>query len=607
MISGRYNYIISLDKCLSFLICIGLILSISCQKVNYPGQASIGYKGGTVLSLDGKLKLTIPPGAVSINTEFRILEINSQNELYPTTGIDGRVIGKYYIIEPYETEFLKPVHVEFNYKSYLNSINNPENLGIQQLAESKGFVNVIGADNNTETKVISFFIDQTSTLKLAEFGSKCSYLSFYWNTKVIKWYMDTPSGNSYLNESNVIAALKLWQNETSSFIFEKVALRSEANLIFTELYDKNEFSNYTLDYHIFEKTGGMTTFESKTTFDRIRIFLASDDINLAQAKRILVHEVGHALGIAHTIRKELVYSVMSDSFEGTWDGKLSQNDIDALHENYALNADDKNQMRLETLLENLEYPNAITYKNDKLYYTESAAGNTVSGGRKTLNVFDLLTFTNTLLAYPDFRDALVIIDDKIFHSSYSYSIPGESGQLWVYDLNNRTDKFFLNVSIATEDMCSDSFKNFYLLGSSDKSTAKSLYKFSPPDYSSPTVLLTGLGRTLSITEYNNNLYYTDYSAIWKIDGSLQKTLFYMKPGISGLVITDKYLYYTDLFNNRIGRIELHSQTSEIIFDNIPYPCKMTIDRENHAIFFLSQGTAAKNFKDGRILKISNIE
>lgn len=137
--------------------CVCMCLLFSCKKDNdkpeepvYNGvgvatpvgtpdgtatQKTIGAEGGAITSTDGRIKLTIPAGAVSSAQQFSIQPISNQNPL---------AVGKAYRLEPHNLTFSTPVTVEFSYTE--DDIRNtiPEALGIAY-QDAKGIWQVQGA------------------------------------------------------------------------------------------------------------------------------------------------------------------------------------------------------------------------------------------------------------------------------------------------------------------------------------------------------------------------------------------------------------------------------------------------------------------------------
>lgn len=611
-----------LKSSIAFLICLFIILFFSCQKDEFPGRATIGSHGGSLTSLDGKIKLNIPANSISASTVIRITE--GYEELF--TLLNGTTIGKVYNLEPAGLTFSKPVNVEINYNN-LTDITDPEILGVVHLGNvDDNFISNISVNNDLVNKTLTFSIDCFSQLKIVEFQGKCATFKFFWSVPVIKWFLEIPLTTSYLNESNIHSALALWADETSSFVFERTYDKSTANIIFTEVSNNTGFKEFESKLHIHDKDGGMVSLDfslgtigdvALKELDHINIYIASEvfnstneEENMNRARKVITHEIGHVLGIVHTVQSTSPDPVMAESVNSSssWDGKLHQLDINALHEKYALKQAAYNEIKIDTLVDNLEYPVALFLSNKNLYFTENAGWSTSSGGKVTLNSYNTETNQKTLLmSYPDARDAMVVIGNNIYLSSWVLKIPGEQGRVTIFDLTQNKEIPFKTIEIATEDMCLDSNNNFYLLGSSDLAGAKSLYKFPASDYSTPVVLLYGLGRTNSIAFKNDIIYYSDAVGIWKVENDLLKTLFYQKKYILGMALSDTYMYYSDYFNNKIGRINLQSKVEEVMYSNISYPNKMVIDRANNTLYVLSHGTDINKYKDGKILRITNAD
>ena len=596
------------------------MILFSCQKDEFPGRATISSRGGSLTSLDGIVKVDIPANSISGSTVIRITE--GFEDLFSL--LNGTTKGKVYNLEPAGLTFSKPVNVEINYND-LSEITNPENLGVAHLGSvDDKFISNISVNNNLANKTLTFSIDHFSQLKIVEFQGNCATFKFYWNIAVIKWFLEIPLTPSYLNEANIQSALSLWANETGNLTFERTYDKKTANIIFTEVGNNNGFKEFESKLHTQNSDGGMVSLDfsvsdlgdiALTASNHINIYIASEVFNssneaenLNNARKVLAHEIGHALGIAHTVQLTSPNPVMSESANSSelWDGKLHEWDINALHEKYALKQSASNIIKIDTIVSNLEYPVALFLSNKKLYYTENAGWSTSSGGKVTLNSFNTETNQKTLLmSYPDGRDAMVVVGDRIYLSSWVLKSIGEEGRVTVFDLIQNKENPFMAIQIATNDMCLDSYNNFYLLGSSDLSTAKSLYKFPAPYYTNQKVLLTGLGRTWSIASKDDNIYYSDHDYIWKVESSLSKTIFYQKTFISGIALSDNYMYISEYFNNKISRINLQSKIVEVMFSNISYPAKMVYDKDNKVLYVLSSGTDIKKYKDGKILKITN--
>lgn len=260
------------------------------------------------------------------------------------------------------------------------------------------------------------------------------------------------------------------------------------------------------------------------------------------------------------------------------------------------------------LLNDLEYPTGLFWAEGKLYFTETAERNTTFGGNLTLNAYDLNSNNLTILKdKPQNSDALVAVNNYIYLSSPVITSPGEYGNLSMFNLSTNSESHLLDIEIAPTGMCVDENNNIYLLGGSDEPSAKSLYKFPNQNYTNPEVLLTGLGRTWEIAYHNGLLYFSDHENIYRYNQKDEPVSLISKRGISGMAITDNYIYYSEYFNNKVGRINLSTKQDELLFDNINYPSKMAIDRINKTLYLITHGTDENKYKDGQLIRIGQVD
>lgn len=110
-----------------------------------PVSVTIGAAGGSITSPNGKLKITIPAGAVNANKVFTIQPITNTNE----TGK-----GKAYRITPHGEQFAKPVQLSFSYgeEDIQNTI--PEALAIAY-QDGGGAWMAIGSTVDTVNKTVT--------------------------------------------------------------------------------------------------------------------------------------------------------------------------------------------------------------------------------------------------------------------------------------------------------------------------------------------------------------------------------------------------------------------------------------------------------------------
>lgn len=100
---------------------VGVPTPIGTPVEETPIQVTIGAAGGSINSGDGRLKVTVPAGALTSSHDFSVQIISNHNPL---------AVGDAYRIAPHDVQFAKPVTIEFSYgdEDIINTI--PEALGI---------------------------------------------------------------------------------------------------------------------------------------------------------------------------------------------------------------------------------------------------------------------------------------------------------------------------------------------------------------------------------------------------------------------------------------------------------------------------------------------
>lgn len=131
-----------MNKFFLYLSCIMLYLVTGCKKngieeIPYKGPEPVsrpagvpvgaiqsfqlGSEGGEFTTADGKLKVTVPAGAVSELTNFQVQPISN-------TADAG--VGEGYRLSPHNVNFAKPIILQFNYEELLDSIASENVLSI---------------------------------------------------------------------------------------------------------------------------------------------------------------------------------------------------------------------------------------------------------------------------------------------------------------------------------------------------------------------------------------------------------------------------------------------------------------------------------------------
>lgn len=100
---------------------VGVPTQVGVPDADMLVQEIIGAGGGDISSIDGRLKVIIPAGALAGDEEISVQTISNFNPL---------ALGQAYRIEPHDVEFAKPITIEFEYsdEEIINTI--PEALAI---------------------------------------------------------------------------------------------------------------------------------------------------------------------------------------------------------------------------------------------------------------------------------------------------------------------------------------------------------------------------------------------------------------------------------------------------------------------------------------------
>lgn len=262
------------------------------------------------------------------------------------------------------------------------------------------------------------------------------------------------------------------------------------------------------------------------------------------------------------------------------------------------------QLIVDTLLTNLEYPTGLWIKGNNIYLTETAARNTSFGGKLCLNKFDLTNNQKTiLLNNPMCSDAVVVTNDgKIYLTSYFDSYPGNSGKVSVYDPVLNIETFLFNLEMASTDMFLNDNNDILIIGCNIQPDSKSIYKLPSGNYSNPVVLKTGLGCQSCITQIGDIIYFgASEIKYFGGDGVLQA---FKNKSVHSISSSQQYLYYADVYNNFIGRIDLSTKQNDTLLSNLNAPISVRFDQSTNKLYFLESGTGAGKYKDGTLKVLS---
>jgi hypothetical protein len=267
----------------------------------------------------------------------------------------------------------------------------------------------------------------------------------------------------------------------------------------------------------------------------------------------------------------------------------------------------KEELKVSTLLTDLEYPTGLWVKDAKVYFTETNGRNTGYGGKVALSVYDTASKVKTLLVNdPENSDAVVVDSDvDIYLTSYHGALPGDVGKVSVVDHSTLIESPVCNIEIASIDMYIDGADDIYIIGTSDNPSAKSVYLLRNGSYDLPEVLHTGLGRTRCMSKSGSILYYANLAEILRFVGGTFES--FATKGAQSMSFSSKYLFYAEMSAGKVGRINISTKSDLTLASGLHSPLAVRWDGTHGKLYFLEAGTDAGEYKDGTLKVITGIQ
>ncbi|MEQ1758340.1 MAG: beta-propeller fold lactonase family protein [Vicinamibacterales bacterium] len=296
------------------------------------GAKSVGTQGGTIVAAQGGGVLTIPPGALTVPQEVHVTYATNFVPVPELAGFGPS--GPAWILEPEGLILGASATLTINVGGIVvpngSSIDNllfahygqrpvveivePRFLSSTQTVEVDllHFSTLLGWFQNQAATVI----DQRAKAYTSP-DNKWKVSGYGWGLSTLKWYVEPTANPTILTPQEITAALKQW-TDVSSLHFEQTNTRSQAQIVFVEDKTLNPacigpvcIPKFLSIFCVVARSGfGQTCgtyFASKgtgilTANDQLTIHMGSNDLETfkTELRGSLIHEIGHALGIAHT-------------------------------------------------------------------------------------------------------------------------------------------------------------------------------------------------------------------------------------------------------------------------------------------------------------------
>jgi len=272
------------------------------------GAKEIGPAGGRVSEPGGGLSVSIPAGALPSLTVISVSPAPATRPA-PFGSGEGMIAWD---LEPSGTVFQSPVTVTIPYVKFLHILGSGasvEDVAIIHSDPGGGFSDFVGTTHDPAAAAIAVPLEHFSRLTLlVSQDRRWATWNLKWTAPVITWYIRPTTSPSYLTDALVQSLIAQWTSEAGSLAFAKSTTEASANVVFVEtgstqpwlaaigcLFGANALIGHTC--FPFSAQNWRTTL---TSTDRVSVRIASGLIESeAVARHVILHEIGHALGIAH--------------------------------------------------------------------------------------------------------------------------------------------------------------------------------------------------------------------------------------------------------------------------------------------------------------------
>ena len=277
----------------------------------------ITTEGGEITSGNNVLKLTFSPGSTSQDTT---ISISIEDVTNIPTSIFGSLEGESYKLEPSGMEFNEPVKVQINVFDFFDEFD-PARSTILHWNQSTNQYESVTAELNEGTGNATFTINSFSYLTPGgakdvdrpDSFSSWRVFNIKWGLPVVHWYEDEPEGSAgqdYYRPDTYQKAFDQWASISgiTGLTFKQVNEKAEAQIILKEFFaDRPDCPEYSLA----DEEYGAICIDSDAALgdeildqsNQIQIRFDSNDISNSEHENmmmgVLLHKIGHAIGIAH--------------------------------------------------------------------------------------------------------------------------------------------------------------------------------------------------------------------------------------------------------------------------------------------------------------------
>ncbi|MFB6343003.1 hypothetical protein ACE1ET_14845 [Saccharicrinis sp. FJH62] len=256
---------------------------------------------------------------------------------------------------------------------------------------------------------------------------------------------------------------------------------------------------------------------------------------------------------------------------------------------------------LDTVLNNLNEPDDVYVSGQSIYY--SVKNNEAKGDEGAYNImaFDEATQKSRVVYTSNTRPfGLIVNDSCMFITSREDEQPTDNAQLLMYNFKNKQLTHITDSLAEPFDIDTDKDGNIYV-GAIIKDNERSpLVKYKAPEYIEYDRELDGHGEILSFDYGNDFIWFSNAGGIAKTQDRSTWSVSFIN-GVTGLLVTQNYIYYTKYEYNLLGRIDMFTGENEVLLENVLRPYKMTYSDKDNALYLIVNDNAKEH--TSKLLKL----
>ncbi|MFB6317193.1 hypothetical protein [Saccharicrinis sp. FJH54] len=241
---------------------------------------------------------------------------------------------------------------------------------------------------------------------------------------------------------------------------------------------------------------------------------------------------------------------------------------------------------LDTVLNNLLEPEDIYVSGHSIFYSVKNSDEKEENEAYKIMAFDEGTKESRLVYSSAFKPfGLIVNDSCMFISAIESEGVPDNAKLFRYCFADKSLSLITDSLAEPFDIDTDKDGNIYVGAIIKDNERNPLIKYKAPDYLEYDRELDGHGEVLSFDYGNDFIWFSNAGGIAKTQERSTWSVSFIN-GVTGLLVTENFIYYTKYDYNLLGRINMFTGENEVLLENILRPYKMTYSEINNALYFI---------------------